>query len=96
MYHRRGEFQEDILEINHDQRIFRYGIPQQHMMPVENILGTMQVREGEQGGSIVDWHWAFDVADENEEQAQGMLIHAGEIGINGINTFVQNQLAKAK
>lgn len=86
-----GEFEEDIFEINHTTRTFRYGIPQQHMMPVQNILGTMHVREGAQSGSIVDWTWAFDVTAENEEQAKGMLAHAGEIGINGIDTLIKSQ-----
>ena len=86
-----GEFEEDIYEVNHTTKTFRYGIPKQHMMPVENILGTMQVREGKDGGSIVDWQWTFDVAKENEEQAQGMLAHAGELGINGIDALIKRQ-----
>ena len=86
-----GEFEEDIFEVNHESRTFRYGIPQQHMMPVENILGRMHVREGSNGGSIVDWSWTFDVASENEQQAKEMLAQAGEMGINGIDTFIKSQ-----
>ena len=88
-----GEFEEDIFEVNHDTRTFRYGIPKQHMMPVENILGTMHVRKGATGGSIVDWHWTFDVEPENEQQAREMLSQAGSMGINGIDALIKKQAA---
>lgn len=90
-----GEFEEDILEVNHSTKTFRYGIPKQHMIPVEDILGTMHVRNGTDGGSVVDWTWTFQVAEKNEEQAKGMLAHAGDAGINGIDALIQskNQVA---
>ena len=86
-----GEFEEDIYEVNHTTKTFKYGIPQQHMIPVENIMGSMQVRKGEDGGSVVDWHWTFDVETQNEEQAKGALAHAGEAGINGIDALIRSQ-----
>ena len=86
-----GEFSEDILKIDHENRVFKYAIPQQHMMPVENIVGSMTVREGNDGGSVVDWHWTFDVAEENEAQAKEMLAQVGDMGINGIDALVQSR-----
>ena len=88
-----GEFQEDILEVNHATKTFRYNIPQQHLMPAENILGMMQVLEGTNGGSAVAWSWTFDVDKDNEEQVKGMLAHVGEAGIKGIDALVREHQA---
>ncbi len=88
-----GDFEEDILNVDHENKMFDYGIPQQHMMPVENIIGKIVVRDDAQGGAIVDWHWTFDVSEAQEQQVKEMLAHAGELGINGINTLIQGQPA---
>ncbi len=88
-----GEFEENILKIDHEHRTFKYGIPQQHMIPVENIVGTMTVREGQDNGAIVDWSWSFDVENEaSEAQAKEMLAHAGEMGINGIDALIKKSV----
>lgn len=87
-----GEFVEDILKIDHENMEFKYGIPQQPMMPVENIIGTMQVKQGTNKQSVIRWHWAFDVANEtNEAQAKEMLAGAGNMGIKGIETLIASQ-----
>ena len=88
-----GEFSEDILEVDHNNRVLKYAIPQQHMLPVENILGSMTVREGNDGGAVVDWEWSFDVDEENEAQAKEMLTHVGEMGINGIEALIHSRQA---
>ena len=38
-----GLLGENVLEVNHKDRIFRYNIPNQPILPVENIYGTMKV-----------------------------------------------------
>lgn len=38
-----GEFEEDIIRVDHENRIFKYGIPKQHLIPVENSLGSTKV-----------------------------------------------------
>ena len=87
-----GEFEEDILKIDHENRVFKYAIPQQHLMPVENIVGTMQVLDAANNNAIVQWHWTFDVAEENEASAQEMLAGAGQMGIKGIEQLLQVQV----
>ena len=84
-----GEFEEDILEVNHEKRILRYAIPQQHMMPVENILGSMKVISGNDQKAIIEWHWTFDVEEENEAQAKEMLSGTGTMGIQGIEQYIK-------
>ena len=84
-----GEFEEDILKIDHENRTFKYGIPQQHLMPAENIIGTMKVLEGHDNNAIIEWHWNFDVAAENELAVKEGLAGAGEMGIRGIEQLLQ-------
>lgn len=87
-----GEFEENILKIDHEHRTFKYNIPTQHMIPVENIVGTMMVHEAANDGAIVDWSWSFDVEnDDKAAQAKEMLAQAGEMGINGIDALIKQQ-----
>jgi len=85
-----GDFMENILEVNHEEKYLRYGIPQQPLMPVSNILGKMTVRKAEDGKTVIDWEWAFDVEDDKEAEAKTMLAEAGQMGISGIEAFIKN------
>ena len=87
-----GEFEEDIIKVDHENRVFQYGIPEQHMIPVENILGTMKVHESVDNQAIVEWFWTFDVQEAQEAEAKEMLAHAGQVGLKGIE---QLSLAKS-
>lgn len=82
-----GEFEEDILEVNNDKMELHYGIPKQHMIPVENILGKMKVSGN--GKATIDWSWQFDVTDENEATAKEHLNAVGSMGITGIETLIK-------
>lgn len=86
------EFKEDILKIDNENMEFKYGIPEQPMMPVENIIGNMKVSKGTDGNAVVRWHWAFDVAEENEAQAKEMFAGAGNMGIKGIEELINSQV----
>lgn len=85
-----GNFTEDIIEVNHEGRYLKYGIPQQPLMPVSNILGKMTVRKGAEGNAIIDWEWAFDVEENKESEAKSMLAEAGQLGISGIENFIKS------
>lgn len=88
-----GSFDEDILESNNETMTFRYLIPQQHMMPVENIEGTMQVTPINNESANVRWHWKFDIDENNFEAVTAGLSQLGEMGIKGIEALAQkNQL----
>ena len=83
-----GDFLEDILKIDHENRVFKYGIPSQHMVPVSNIVGQMSVSETQTGNAKVVWSWEFDVEEENETTAKETLSMVGGMGIQGIETLI--------
>lgn len=86
-----GPLNEDILEVNHQSKIFRYGIPEQNMIPVKNILGTMKVNDLGNGKSSVEWSATFDVEEDKEAQAKEMFRGAWTMGINGIEKLINNE-----
>lgn len=87
-----GEFSEDILEVNNEEYVLKYAIPEQHLMPVSNILGQMKVTE-DGGKANVEWSWEFDVEDKDEAQAKEMLSGVGSMGIGGIETLINQATA---
>ncbi len=86
-----GEFIEGIEKVDHASRVFQYSIPEQHMMPVKNILGTMKVHETEDGKASIEWSWLFEVEESAEQQAKEMFAGAGTMGISGIERLITNQ-----
>ncbi len=84
-----GEFSEDILKVDHNNKIFQYGIPSQNMIPVQNILGEMKVLDADGGRATVEWSWAFEVAEENETQAKETLSMVGNMGLKGIESLIK-------
>jgi len=86
-----GPLNEDIIEVNHQSKIFRYGIPEQNMIPVKNILGRMKVNDLGNGKSSVEWSATFDVEENKEAQAKEMFKGAWTMGINGIEKLINNK-----
>ncbi|MBV6442617.1 MAG: SRPBCC family protein [Haliscomenobacteraceae bacterium CHB4] len=84
-----GEFSEDILKVDHENRVLSYGIPVQHMIPVKNILGYMQVHDSANGQATVEWSWDFDVEEAREAEAKETLAMVGNIGITGIEALLK-------
>ncbi len=83
-----GEFSEDILKIDHENKVLKYSIPQQHMIPVENIVGQFHVLEAEDNRATIEWSWNFDVTSDNEGKAKEMLSGIGNMGIKGIENYI--------
>lgn len=83
-----GEFSEDIIKVDHENREFHYGIPVQNMVPVQNIIGLMKVTEAENGNATINWTWEFDVEEANEATAKESLNMAGTVGIQGIEQLI--------
>ena len=81
-----GNFQEDILVIDHENRMFKYGIKEQNLLPVKNIIGTMSVLETGTGTRI-RWEWEFDVEAENEAPVHEAFDGLGQMGIAGIERY---------
>ncbi len=51
-----AEFTEDIIRVDHNDRQLVYAIPQQHLVPVSNIVGFMSVSgNGNEATSQVNW-----------------------------------------
>jgi len=88
-----GTFEEEILNVDHDTKTLDYLIPEQQLMPVENIQGQMQVTEASKGQATITWAWEYDVAEENEEAAKGALQMVGGMGIAGIESLIKKELA---
>ncbi len=89
-----GEFSEDILKVDHENKVLEYLIPSQNMLPVENIQGRMQVTASE-GKAVVEWAWAFDVEETNEAGAKEMLSMVGNMGITGIESLIKEEAGLA-
>jgi len=90
-----GAFSEDILEVNHDTRVFKYAIPNQNLLPVSNIIGSMQVSDAPNGHAIVSWSWSFEVEAAVETDAKEALNTMGNMGIKGIESVIKTQEATA-
>lgn len=83
-----GDFTEDLLKVDHENRLFKYGIPQQPIMPVENIIGSMSVNEASNGNAEVTWEWTFEVSESDEAQIKEMFAGMGQMGIKGIESLI--------
>ena len=88
-----GEFSEDIIKVDHDNREFHYGIPAQNLIPVQNIIGAMKVREAAEGKALVEWSWKFEVEDENEATAKEAFAMTGDMGLQGIEGLILSRVA---
>ena len=89
-----GEFSEDILKVDHQNRVLEYRIPSQNMLPVENIQGRMHVQDS-QGKATVEWAWEFEVEETNEASAKEMLSMVGSMGISGIESLIKEEAGLA-
>ena len=83
---------EDILEIDHDSRIFRYGIPQQEVLPVENIVGTMHVQDAENGKTLIEWSATFDATPENAQVAKEAFKGLWLMGLKDMESYIQQEV----
>jgi len=82
-----GDMLETILEINHQERIFKYSIDEQPLLPIEHIVGTMQVSP-KNGGTELLWELAFTMPDESlfamvKQAIEGLYA----AGANGLQTL---------
>ena len=83
-----GPLVEDILEVNHNDHVFRYGIPKQGLIPVDNILGAIKVFDAGGQQATIEWSAEFDVLPEKETQAKAVLKDLYTMGIQGIENYI--------
>ena len=88
-----GEFSEDILNVDHDRKVFEYAIPSQNMIPVQNVEGKMQVLAAAEGQSTIEWSWVFEVEEENEVPAKQAFGMVGNMGNKGIESLIKEVAA---
>ncbi len=81
-----GSFQEDILKVDHENRVLRYGIKEQNLLPVRNIIGTMSVLDTD-SSTRIRWEWEFEVDAENEASVHEAFDGLGQMGISGIERY---------
>ncbi len=86
-----GSFEEDILNVDHEEFKLEYRIPEQHMIPVQNIEGQMKVTGDENGNANVVWKWDFEVEEDQESTAKEALRMTGEMGISGIESLIKKK-----
>lgn len=80
---------EDILEINHETKTFRFAIPRQTMLPVEDIVETMNVRNDGNGKTIIDWYASFKATPENGEIAKEAFRNLWNMGLQEMETYIK-------
>ena len=82
---------ENILEINHENRIFKFSIPEQTMLPVSGIEETMQVKKNQNGETTVDWSGTWLVNKENEHSMIETFLNLWTIGLKEMETYINNK-----
>ena len=86
-----GSFEEDILKVDHENRTFKYGIKEQNLLPIRDIIATMQVHDGPQPS--ISWEWNFVVEEENEATVLEAFDGLGQMGVSGIERFASELVA---
>lgn len=82
---------EDILEIDHENKVFRFAIPSQEMLPVENIVESMQVSKNSQGYTAITWSASFDATEANAGIAKEAFQNLWIMGLNEMEAYIQNK-----
>ncbi len=83
--------EEHILEVNNESRTFRFSIPEQDMLPIENLEEEMKVLNGEQNNSIVEWSATFNATPENSKIAKEALLNIWKMGLTEMETFINSK-----
>jgi carbon monoxide dehydrogenase subunit G len=83
-----GDLKETILKIDNANKIFKYTIDEQPLLPIQNIIGTMKVISNEKGTELI-WNMDFEIEDENQltkvKQAVEGLYHSGARGLENVS-----------
>ncbi|AUP79876.1 SRPBCC family protein [Flavivirga eckloniae] len=83
---------EDILEVNHETKTFRFAIPKQDMLPVEDIVEIMVVRDADNGRATVDWSGSFKATEENGKIAKEAFKNLWTMGLEEMENYIQQNL----
>jgi uncharacterized protein YndB with AHSA1/START domain len=83
-----GDMNETILKIDNEQKIFQYAIDEQPLLPIADIIGTMQVL-AQDNNTKLNWNLEFTLQDETmyemvKQAVEGMYA-AGANGLEKIS-----------
>lgn len=83
-----GNMLETILKVNDEQKVFKYSIDEQPLLPIENIIGTMRVIPKNERTELL-WKLEFTLSDESlfpvvKEAIEG-LYAAGANGLESLS-----------
>ena len=81
--------EEDIIEVNHQTRSFKFAIPTQSMLPAEDIVESMSVTANSDGTTLVDWSGEFKAEPDNAPQVQQALRNIWEMGLKELEQFIK-------
>ncbi|MGD1843009.1 MAG: SRPBCC family protein [Thermonemataceae bacterium] len=84
----KGAMNETILKVDNENQVFQYSIDSQPLLPIESVVGTMQVKEyGEQ--TKLQWDLKFTIEDESlfetVKQAIEEMYTAGASGLEKLS-----------
>ena len=74
---------ERIQEINDAERYYVYAM-QESPLPIKNYVATLRVREGEGGGSVIEWSSEFDADGVPEGELIARLETAYRGGLDNL------------
>ncbi|RIV36689.1 SRPBCC family protein [Flagellimonas lutimaris] len=83
--------EEQILEVDNETKTFRFGIPKQEMLPVENIIETIMVTNNENGKAIIDWSASIEATNENATIAKEAFLNLWAMGLEEMENFINNR-----
>ncbi len=70
-----GHLKETILKIDDDNKIFKYAIDEQPLLPIHNVVATMQVHS-KNNSTELTWDIHFDIEDDSQLQGVEQAIHS--------------------
>lgn len=79
---------ENILEVNHEKRSFRFGIPHQDLLPASNIIEVMSVKGTQDGKAEITWSGAFDADPADATQVKDALKSMWTQGLREMEAFI--------
>lgn len=90
-YTPQGELKETIEVIDERQKIFQYRIYEQRMLPIQDIVGTIQVTTSDVGETTVRWKAEFEALDSaNVDEVKQTMRQLYRQAIEGLNKKASN------
>lgn len=79
---------EDILQVDHQSRTFRFAIPEQDLLPAQNIVEVMQVKEGGSGKAIIECTATFEATEDKAEIAKESFRNLWSMAFKELEEYV--------